>query len=265
MTLFNRKEHVIKIELTRYGKDKLRQGEFEPYYYSFHDDDILYDTQYAGFTENQDDTEDRIEQTPRITPVYSFEGADINQALNEQTTRENLHALQTPLGSVDLAGQEAPFYFVKFLKGNMTGSVDVKQNNLPRVIPTINVEETTTVQKTTITDGYFDDIYGTFKTSNEHRDVFGNTLYGAPRDYIILRIEEGNARFLVDNFEIEVLLLEEVTGSDGTTRTEEFPLYFDIPFFEEDNKYRDDYILKDEDEEDQIIPTETGEKAYHNI
>ena len=121
MTLFNRKEEVIKIELTRYGKDKFRQGTFKPHFYSFHDDDILYDSQYAGFTENQDEIEDRIEQTPRITPVCTFEGSDINQALNEQTTRENLHALQSPLGSVDLASQKSPFFLIKFLKGQMTG------------------------------------------------------------------------------------------------------------------------------------------------
>jgi hypothetical protein len=40
----NKKEEVIQMELTAYGKHKFSKGEFSPSYYSFHDDDILYDS-----------------------------------------------------------------------------------------------------------------------------------------------------------------------------------------------------------------------------
>ena len=69
----------------------------------------------------------------------------------------------------------------------MTGSVDVKQNNLPRVIPTINVEETTTVQKTTITDGYFDDIYAAIGNAAFYYSTGGHLQTASPsylRNYL---------------------------------------------------------------------------------
>jgi hypothetical protein len=44
----NKKEEVIQMELTAYGKHKFSRGDFSPSYYSFHDDDILYDSVYAS-------------------------------------------------------------------------------------------------------------------------------------------------------------------------------------------------------------------------
>ncbi len=43
MTFFNKKEEVIEIELTQYGKYLLSKGKFRPVFYAFSDDEILYD------------------------------------------------------------------------------------------------------------------------------------------------------------------------------------------------------------------------------
>ena len=48
MSFFNKKEEVIDIELTQFGKAKLSRGIFRPTYYAFFDDDILYDLDYAN-------------------------------------------------------------------------------------------------------------------------------------------------------------------------------------------------------------------------
>ena len=67
MSFFNKKEEVMDIQLTRYGKRKLAQGKFQPKYYQFFDDDIIYNSEYAGFTEKQNDSEKRIfEDSPRL-------------------------------------------------------------------------------------------------------------------------------------------------------------------------------------------------------
>ena len=47
MTFFNKKEEVIDIQLTQYGKYLLSIGKLEPVYYAFFDDNILYDSNYA--------------------------------------------------------------------------------------------------------------------------------------------------------------------------------------------------------------------------
>jgi hypothetical protein len=49
----NKKERVIDFKLTSYGKQRLAAGRFKPSYYAFFDDGIVYDSQYAGFTEGQ--------------------------------------------------------------------------------------------------------------------------------------------------------------------------------------------------------------------
>ena len=51
MSFFNKKEEVIEVILTSYGKYKLSRGQWKPAYYAFFDEDIVYDTRYAGYTE----------------------------------------------------------------------------------------------------------------------------------------------------------------------------------------------------------------------
>ena len=48
MKFFNPKEEVLDIQLTQQGKRLLSMGKFMPKYYAFYDDDILYDSSYAG-------------------------------------------------------------------------------------------------------------------------------------------------------------------------------------------------------------------------
>ena len=50
MRFLDDKEEVINFEMTPYGKHLLSKGQYRPVYYAFHDDDILYDPEFAGFT-----------------------------------------------------------------------------------------------------------------------------------------------------------------------------------------------------------------------
>ena len=66
MTFFNRKEDVLDIQITQFGKHLLSKGVFKPVYYAFFDDDLLYDGEFGGFSEHQNNIEDRIKETPRM-------------------------------------------------------------------------------------------------------------------------------------------------------------------------------------------------------
>lgn len=68
MEFFNKKEDVIRIELTPRGKELLAMGKWNPTHYTFHDDDILYDSQYANISESVKDVADRIDGTERMRP-----------------------------------------------------------------------------------------------------------------------------------------------------------------------------------------------------
>ena len=72
-TFFNKKEEVIDIELTPYGKHLFSAGQFRPSFYSFYDNDILYDGAYGGIIEPQNNIVTRIKDgTPYLKPLVNF-------------------------------------------------------------------------------------------------------------------------------------------------------------------------------------------------
>ena len=52
MKFLDKKEQVLDIQLTQYGKRLLSNGKFKPHSYAFFDDDIIYDTAWAGHNED---------------------------------------------------------------------------------------------------------------------------------------------------------------------------------------------------------------------
>ena len=148
MAFFDTKEEVVEIQLTQYGKSILSRGKFKPVFYAFYDDDILYDTTYAGLTEIQNATEDRIKnKTPRMRTQYVFAGIEENisqrtpaegqkdehgEAINKfgpgtfelQPQVQNEYALGVPLGQSSLTSQHAPAWEINYLHGEMASSLD---------------------------------------------------------------------------------------------------------------------------------------------
>ena len=95
----NKKEQVIDFKLTPYGKQRLSVGQFKPVFYSFFDDGILYDSQYAGFTEKQNDINNRIKnETQFIEGILSF--TDIE---NYPAAGNYLEVASTDVGTLDPA------------------------------------------------------------------------------------------------------------------------------------------------------------------
>jgi len=99
MSFFDSKEEVINIELTQYGKRLLSEGRFMPAYYSFHDDDVLYDSTFGEIIkEKQNNIQERIfNETPLIKPVYVYSELDKNFKINEQNVKIR-KAVLNPLG-----------------------------------------------------------------------------------------------------------------------------------------------------------------------
>ena len=95
MVLFlNKKEQVIEFELTNHGKHLFSQGKLDPKFYSFYDDDILYDSNYQTgtidgavtspvFSEAQNAIVDRIKDTHRIGLTTDFVGFLTNNQIGE--------------------------------------------------------------------------------------------------------------------------------------------------------------------------------------
>tara|TARA_R110000850_G_scaffold1179_1_gene7231 strand:- start:125 stop:1291 length:1167 start_codon:yes stop_codon:yes gene_type:complete len=80
MEFFDKKQDVLDLKLTSYGKQLLSRGLFKPAYYSFSDDGVMYDPRWVSgslLKEHQSEAEQRIqEQTPRLKTQYRKVGAE---------------------------------------------------------------------------------------------------------------------------------------------------------------------------------------------
>ena len=154
MTFFNKKEEVINIELTPYGRSLLAKGRLLPSYYAFFDDDILYDIMAGGATgsENQRNITNRIlNETPRLKAQRDLQSPESLIFRNERTqenvrphTQLKLNYLTEPLGTSDQTSDYGPAWRSTFIQGKMTGSVqttltgsDVYLRQIPQIHSTI--------------------------------------------------------------------------------------------------------------------------------
>jgi len=156
MSFFDPKSDVIDIKLTQFGKHLLSKGKWNPFYYSFFDDDILYDSQYGGFSESQNSAQTRITGSARTKTNYCFSGVEteINKQMEQiidfrkdhvyrtgedvseqenigiQATMDRDYALSLPLGRSDIGNENYPAWFITSLNGLINKSVPYSTSSL---------------------------------------------------------------------------------------------------------------------------------------
>jgi len=239
MAFFNKKEEVIDLQLTQYGKNLLSKGEFKPVSYAFFDDNVLYDSTYAGIdSETQNDIEPRIqENTPSFKTQYIYYGAEteIMRIAEEirgsngavpamQPVADKLYALSAPLGTGALHTTNLPAWQVRFFGAELSGSVQYVTGAHPTMkIPQLR---SNIVYKTTVYDPNStapEDPTGKFPegppiTSNAEYNMVSSTFsdgtyFVTTGDQLLIEIDEKNTDFFKENFDIEVFLVEEVDVS----------------------------------------------------
>ncbi len=224
MSFFDSKEEVINIELTQYGKKLLSQGRFKPTYYSFHDDDVLYDSSYGEFVdEKQNNIEDRIfNETPLTKPVYVYSGLDQNLKINEQNIKTR-KAVLNPLGRSSYNSSYYPAFQVFSEMGEMDPGLF--QPEEPE-FKTSNTERRSTLVQ--VPQIYMKKIIYQILLKDGCLPIFsfGNNknLY-AKNIYHFFKILEKNVDDDKENFDLEVYIEEEEI-IDNTTRTFWKKLFF---------------------------------------
>jgi len=200
MSFFNKKEDVMKIELTPHGRYLLMKGQLKPQYYSFFDDDILYDSEAAGFTENNADTKIRIlSQTPSIKPQVTHRGIESN-AFNEKTTDE-YNVLINPIGTNKTISKDANGWDISALDGEFVSSkIYISSSTSPMYnVPQVECELNFTMSVTNIDeDVYFDEDY---ESSDLAPD---DTFIKLEKEDYILYILEKNGFLYKDSLSLEV-------------------------------------------------------------
>lgn len=152
MTKFiNQQEEVIQIELTNYGKSLFSRGKFNPTYYAFYDNDILYDGSYGGNAEIQNSIVPRIKDTQRLG---NFSSTKTTFPSNQETMSITLGATEfdqitpaasqylKPLGMSSPFSDYAPAWNVTVLTpdSGLTGSVTYAHNtNIPALSASLDV------------------------------------------------------------------------------------------------------------------------------
>lgn len=134
MTFFNKKEDVMKIELTPHGRDLLSKGQLNPKYYAFFDDDILYDTSAAGFSENNNEIKTRIiSDTPSLKPQTTQTGVE-SRHYDEFNTEDN-NILLNQIGTNKLTSTKANGWQATALLGEFSSSLSYISSSTGPVSP----------------------------------------------------------------------------------------------------------------------------------
>lgn len=143
MSFFDKKEDVLEIVLTPHGRSLLSKGKLMPAYYSFLDDDIIYDVAATGDTESNYQIKERILQsTPSLKPQTNMSDLQIKLTENEpdltnDVVKKNIYTLGTSNNLEDYA----PSWNVQLLKNEIVSSSATLQiGNKPVNIPQIEVD-----------------------------------------------------------------------------------------------------------------------------
>jgi len=245
MAFFNKKEDVIDIKLTQYGKHMLSRGKFKPVSYAFFDDNVLYDSAYAGnSSEEQNEIEPRIqEDTPALKTQHIFYGAEteIKRIAEEmrkagkipgmpgtvppmQPIADKQYALAAPLGTSALHTTSMPAWQVRFLGSELKSSVGYATGSHPTTrIPQLVSD---IVYRTEVRDAYEQPELANQRRltdlNQEYTMTTGlfsdGTYFHTTGDQLLIEIDEKNTDFFNENFTIEVFEIQEVdvTGSIRT-------------------------------------------------
>jgi len=234
MTKFlNKKEQVYDLKLTGYGHYLLSVGKFKPIYYTFCDDNVLYDGQYAGISERQNEIHNRIKnQTPYLEGLTLFEdlenltmetAEEVNFYSSDVTATQKIPRKDTLRmsavigdGNINGSSQKAPAWKVIALQGAITSSTSYEQDDQNVIdIPQLNMSA---VYKKKIVDFYYN--YSPTdprQLSAETGDFVDNKSFTLIRDEPLLYLEEMNTEIFVENFSVEVY--EVLTGSNSAGQT----------------------------------------------
>ncbi len=292
MTFFNKKEEVLEIKLSSYGKQKLAAGKFKPVYYAFFDDDVLYDGARAGIVEDNNDIEPRIQentpslrvqtsftdlerrvmlQTHDLSPNGVFHESNVMDLKNDPSVFADYDGLRNvlPLGNSQLSNQYIAAWRIEFLACNfknyrsttldpdVTCTAPFKCQKPVLNIPQINTDlivQPVLVEK---------DFVGIVDPETERYVSLAsnNKFIRLTKDYILLDVEELNVDLLNDSFSVEVYEVTEETDTGKEILTPKL-------FKKEIQTIVDGLMLTDEEVDAQLYTAEVNTnfaEYYFNI
>ncbi len=219
MEFFNRKEDVIDIKLTRYGKKLYSQGKLSPSYYAFYDDDIIYDHAYASVIEPALSASARIKDSVRMKVQNSYIGVETSLKHGEgQQTKEKEYTLLSRLSNSDLGKNFVPSWHINSYLGEInTTEEHLLTGSLKTIsIPQLNMKDLTYTIKPVSEADENANLYGT-----SFPDDTALTVDFSEGEFLVGLVEK-NTPLLADKFDIEIFEVDQT----GENVEELIPLNF---------------------------------------
>ena len=234
MKLLNKKEQVFDFQLTPYGRHKLAVGNFRPTHYAFYDDNVVYDNTYnhTGSIEPQNNIHGRIKRDTQYlgTQVVFTErlsgsivrGGALKDTVYEQD--ENLLASRGYIGDAKTLAESnnlSPAIKLVSMQNEITSSAIEDLTNKIK-IPQINITASYyfTSRDPTAQNPQINDLTELNSASPPFAD--GRSIVLETNNPLIY-LEELNTELLVENFDVEVFVVETGSAGDSDYRR----LYFD--------------------------------------
>jgi len=138
LTFFDKKEEVMKIELTPYGRYLLSIGKLKPHSYRFFDENIIYNCKSGDFIEGQNDAHHRItNETPTLkgnpnvtgveTNIRKFESEEVYlQNMRTPTTDDTISSNNESVGTSDYNTNDSSYFSVDLFRSKFIES-EIKQ------------------------------------------------------------------------------------------------------------------------------------------
>ncbi len=217
----DKKQTVFDIKLTSYGKYLLANGRFKPQYYTFLDDNVIYDSNYAGYPEHQNQINNRIKnETQYLEGLVDFESSDRRVSkirpylpLKSLIYKPDQISPQKPnfyyenfIGDAhhNSDGELAPAMKVVTLIGEISSSANKDLvNNFN--IPQLNIDAIYSLQTMPYSDSIAPNRNQKYsKLINKTQKFTDDNVVVLEAQELMVYIEELNTDVLNDNFDIEV-------------------------------------------------------------
>ena len=182
------------------------------------------------FNKNPNVVNDLVIGSNFSSPDSVYETAIEQNKIKIQSQPEATEILQLPIGNTNPSKDYAPSWNVAFLKAELSSSVGYLSisgsrgaKNLP--IPQLDCDVTYEIQRNTrayniknkpelasLADGDDEDLFD--PPTEAYFPIGGGTVF-VEKDFLMLRIEEANTFFEIDNFDIELFKVDTIFEKDS--------------------------------------------------
>ena len=242
--IFDRKEEVLDVVLTRKGRELASANKLKPAYYEFYDSDIIYD---ADNSEEQNDSSERIKEGLYQKSTVSLFSK--NTTPGQLITGENNTELppmnwKNPIGSYEIGTQNAPAWSIQFYEGEYlpandifsTSEAEIITTDMNNVVISSSSLNGVNTNEERIPQFYVNVKYKLYQLQQKIKGggTLTNLYFDKGNEDLLLSIEEANVFSSGESpeFEVEIYEVVDTEGNVGKNKSLK-RLYFDKEDFED--------------------------------